>query len=233
MAKPTHALTGFITIVSLLVLPAPAPSYAADDFPASRNAYTWPFSRGSIWNTPIGGNAVYVDAKIEPSPKRGLTTDEDIIILHPNAPLMKVYQTDYLWGETVRDSTERRCIKASNTPLYELPIPRTYVTEFPGLAPNNAAAILLADGETIRSTQPFQVCAGGYATTRFSGTPDHSIKTSAGIRGAHGGSGMSTLGGSLRLGELMPGFGPVRHALKVNMWAEKYLYYDTVTKGYR
>ena len=36
-----------------------------------------------------------------------------------------------------------------------------------------------------------------------------------GALGAHGGSGLSGFGGSVRAGELLPATGPIRHALKL------------------
>ena len=71
------------------------------------------------------------------------------------------------------------------------------------------------DGQrrTIKQTQPFSRCmAGGAATSRYD-SADVDI-TGDGITGAHGGSGLSAIGGTLRVGELRPGGPPVRHALK-------------------
>jgi hypothetical protein len=54
------------------------------------------------------------------------------------------------------------------------------------------------------------------------------------VEGGHGGSGMSSIGGSIRVGELT-GDTPIRHALKVNVWAQLYLHYNRAdaTQGYR
>lgn len=54
-----------------------------------------------------------------------------------------------------------------------------------------------------------------------------------GMYGSHGGSGLSAIGGTLRLGELTPTSGPIRHALKVNIFGKKNIYYDADTKGFR
>ena len=62
-------------------------------------------------------------------------------------------------------------------------------------------------------------------------TPDVNIYGS-GIRGGHGGSGMSSIGGSIRRGELTSSQ-PIRHALKINLWAQRYLYYSSSNPGYR
>jgi hypothetical protein len=45
-----------------------------------------------------------------------------------------------------------------------------------------------------------------------------------GVAGSHGGSGMSAIGGSLRVGELRPGSQGPRHALKVNVYAKQSIY---------
>jgi hypothetical protein len=54
-----------------------------------------------------------------------------------------------------------------------------------------------------------------------------------GIRGAHGGSGLSAIGGALRLGELDEPMDVIRHALKINVYAAENLFYDEETEGYR
>lgn len=55
-----------------------------------------------------------------------------------------------------------------------------------------------------------------------------------GILGGHGGSALSSIGGTIRIGELT-GDAPINHALKVNVWASQYLSYDadSETPGYR
>jgi hypothetical protein len=56
----------------------------------------------------------------------------------------------------------------------------------------------------------------------------------AGIAGAHGASGMSSIGGTVRVGELVPG-GVIRHALKVNVFGHRNYHFDSreATPGYR
>ena len=72
------------------------------------------------------------------------------------------------------------------------------------------------DGRTIKQTQPFSRCTvGGDATSEYLFT-DQDIY-GEGIAGAHGASGMSAIGGTIRLGELIPG-GVIRHALKINLY---------------
>jgi hypothetical protein len=89
----------------------------------------------------------------------------------------------------------------------------------------------MPDGRTLKQTQPFARCEVKYGTSRYVfGDED---LYGMGYYGAHGGSGLSCIGGTLRVGELVPGAGPIRHALKVNLYAARNLYYDEETRGFR
>src|SRR6267154_2480542 len=94
-----------------------------------------------------------------------------------------------------------------------------YVENGPG---NNSAVFLDPNGHTLIQTQPFARCApptvtdgSGTTLTDLSNFPLVNIYGD-GVRGSHGGSGLSAIGGSIRLGELRPlsPQGP-RHALKL------------------
>lgn len=207
-----------------------------------RDPYTWPFSQNSIWNMPIGSDAQYTPQPINPDHIDGVMVDPDIIIMTPDAQLMNLYGTEYRWSSTTNKET--RCIKYNEIVQLKLPIPLGYVTEFYGSRPNNPGVILNTDGRTLIQTQPFQVCEGGYATTGLriqGGKPINDILRtedldiySEGITGMHGGSGLSSLGGAIRVGELSPGSGPMRHALKISFPGEYYLYFNHENnKGYR
>jgi hypothetical protein len=88
---------------------------------------------------------------------------------------------------------------------------------------NSSAVFLKSDGRTLIHTQPFARCtAGGYATSMV--TFDPVDLYGDGIAGSHGGSGMSAVGGSIRIGELRPGQQGPKHALKVNVYAKQALY---------
>ena len=201
--------------------------------PVVRNAVDWPFAWDSIWNMPLGDDAVLVPAGIAAVTERGMTVDEDILILEPDAPLTDVVRHDAGWTDRQRCESVLDPIEVARS---DVPIPFDFTTEpgFDGLRPNHSAAILLADGETIYQTQPFHRCGPGGLAVSQTSPPDDNIRTGDGIRGAHGGSGMSSLGGTLRVGELVPG-AVIRHALKVNLWAARNLAYDASdpTPGYR
>ena len=113
---------------------------------------------------------------------------------------------------------------------------------------NNAMALLLPDNETLVQMQPVYRC--GYYPAPFlarwgnntDGGPQNFDNVTSifgkGVGGAHGGSGLSSIGGSIRLGELDPKSGPIGHALKIelgNWWyyGDAQLQPATVANGHR
>jgi hypothetical protein len=191
----------------------------------ARDPTLWPFSRDSIWNLPIGAGAAYVAANIQRPTSAGMTTDPDVLILTPSAPMTTVWYNSDAWGGG------SRC-NAQGSALFDAPIPTDFVVPGAGggSTPNFATAILLADNHTLKQGQPMARCTpGGTATMWWYMTND---LYGTGEYGGHGGSMLSSLGGTIRLGELVPG-GVIRHALKVNLYGAVDLYYDSVTHGYR
>jgi hypothetical protein len=93
---------------------------------------------------------------------------------------------------------------------------------------NNAAAILLPDGHSINNTQPLYRCvAGGPVMSQVPWNPRSAfddIVYGNGTWGAHGGSSLSSIGGTIRLGELLPDTPPPQHALKLQLYASTYYY---------
>lgn len=195
----------------------------------TRDPLKWPFSQTSIWNMPIGSNAVYVNAKIEKAMSRGMTADEDIIVMTPGEALVGIYINSAGWNRN-----KSRC-EVEGDLLFSAPIPGDFVVSpetWDGLTPNSGIAVLMPDGRTIKQTQPFARCThNGPATSRYV-FGDEDIYGD-GMYGAHGGSGLSAIGGALRYDELTPESGPIRHALKVNIYGKKNIYYDEKTKGFR
>src|SRR5437870_4110229 len=215
------------TSISATVSSNPPPPGGAP--PGGRDPLLWPFSRDSIWNLPIGASAVYVPANIQQPTQRGMTTDPDVIILNPNDTMTAVYYNSDGW------SGGSRCSPQGNV-LFNAPIPDSFVvpgagsTNPDGTTPNYATAILMPDGHTLTQGQPFARCtAGGPATMWWSVTND---LYGTGIDGGHGGSGLSSLGGTIRLGELVPG-GVIRHVMKINLYGLNNYYYDGTAQGYR
>ena len=182
-----------------------------------RDPLKQPFASGSIWNTAIGSNAVYVAANLNPNlgGSAGLPQiDDERIVMTPTAPSTAIYQSNAGW------SSASRC-NATGGVLVNVPMPSNYI-----VASNNAnssAAFLAADRRTVVQTQPLARCNAGGVATSLLAFPSVDLYGD-GIAGAHGGSGMSALGGSLRIGELRPGGQGPRHALKVNVYAKQALY---------
>ncbi|HSK59771.1 MAG TPA: hypothetical protein VK935_12045 [Actinomycetospora sp.] len=172
-----------------------------------------PFASDSIWNTPLGSGAAYVPAGLQPLPD-GQTSgrvpqiDDEPILLSPGAPATPIlFSAGAFGGE--------RCASDPSTVLRTAPIPADYV--LPSDNKNQSAAILGADGRTVINVQPLARCRADGPATSYVYFPDTDLYGS-GIDGSHGGSGLSALGGSIRLGELRPGQEGPRHVLKVNVY---------------
>jgi hypothetical protein len=194
----------------------------------ARDPLKQPFHETSIWNMPIGTDAQYIHAKIQPATAYGMTIDEDLIVMTPDAPLVEIYRNDAGW-----DRNKDRC-EINGGVLFDAPIPDGFVVSpdnWDGATPNSGLAVLMDDGFTIRQTQPFSRCiAGENGTSRY--VFDDQDLFGDGYYGAHGATKLSAIGGAIRLGELVPG-GGIHHALKVNIYAAKNVFYDSKSKGYR
>lgn len=194
-----------------------------------RDPYKWPFSQNSIWNMPIGTGAVYVHAGIQVAQAKGMTVDEDLIVMKPDAEMMDIFINNAGWNRN-----KSRCVVEGGL-LFTAPIPNDFLVSpetWDGTTPNSGLAVLMPDGRTIKQTQPFAHCEPDNKGTSRYMFPDQDIY-GEGLYGAHGASGLSAIGGALRFDELTPHSGPIRHALKVNLFAKKNFYYDEETKGYR
>jgi len=200
--------------------PQPAPT-TSDTMAGSRNQLTWPFSQKSIWNQPIGSGAVYVAAGFTPA--SNFSPDEDWwIITSSSDPTVDVYNP-HDWsqrcGGTVWNSTTH------------FPVSLLVPDAQPPNTPNYASAILQPDGRTIQQYEPTARCtAGGSLFGYQAATVDI---YGDGTYGGHFGSGLSSIGGTIRVGELRPSSGPIHHALKLEAWAQTYYYYSSTRPGYR
>jgi hypothetical protein len=139
--------------------------------------------------------------------------DEEIIVLRPNAPVTAVYYNDAGW------TGKNRCIPTGGS-IARVPIPKEFYVF--NSRKNNVAVFLLPDGRTMVHTQPFTKCLGENPTSLVKFDPVDLYGD--GRIGSHGGSGLSGIGGSLRIGELRPNGDPPRHVLKVNVYAKEALY---------
>ena len=207
----------------------------------ARDPNVQPFSCDSIWNMPIGADAVYVPADIQ---------WEDSTVAEPfEHPTFIVADINWYFvagaSEPVRGSFDPgepneeepnglwRCNGGS---IYNgmLHFPDNAIvrdaTLDPYETPNNAGAILQPDGRTLVQFQPLARCeATGDVYGYGAATQD---LYGQGILGGHFGSGLSSIGGMLRAGELT-GDEPIRHALQIELGGEWNYYYGIDRFGYR
>ncbi|WP_338869014.1 Ig-like domain-containing protein [Spirosoma sp. SC4-14] len=190
---------------------------------AQRDPLKWPFAKTSIWNIPIHNNAVYAPAGIQDATY--FEADEDVVIFRPNEPLMNV-ETNYAgW------SGQDRCPVQGPT-LFSAPIPTNFIYDknvWVGKTPNAGVAILQPDGK-IWQAQPFAKCGTDVATAQYKWDPSGCVLTGECIQGAHGGSHLSAIGGTIRVGEFTSG--KIPHVIKLNLFGKENFYHDA-TGGYR
>ena len=221
-----HCVVTYIYLLSFCVSCSNSP--VKNETRENRDPLLQPFSEKSIWNMPIGSDAVYVHAHIEPATGAGMTVDEDYIVMAPDEQLVDIYENRAGW-----DRQKDRCKKEGGI-LFSAPIPASFIVSrdtWDGATPNAGLAVLMPDGRTIKQTQPFAKCEITDATSQyvFSDTDIYGD----GLYGAHGGSGLSAIGGAIRGHELTPTSGPIKHALKINLFGRKNIYYDEATGGFR
>jgi hypothetical protein len=189
-----------------------------------RDKFLQPFLSTSIWNMPIGSDARYAKANIGKS-NQAAADEEYFFQLKDKYPKRAVYAPG-AWGEG-------RCTGKKYMDI-DIPIPDNLIvpdaTKKPFRTPNNASAFLMPDGRTLVQLSPLARCEkeGSVYGWRYKNIDIYG----EGIGGAHFGSGLSSIGGSIRKGELTNDK-PIRHALKVVIWADKYLFYDDKIRGYR
>jgi chitodextrinase len=203
-----HCAAAIRAAASVFLLGAALPLAAQT---ATRDPLVQPFAVDSIWNMPIGTGAQYVPINIAAVVNNFVWTpmpqiDDEYIFLDSTAPLTNLNYSDAAW--TGRD----RC-PATGGLLLQAPFPTNYVV--PNSLGNNAAVFLMPDNRTLIHTQPITRCvAGGPATALL--TFNAVDIYGDGRYGSHGGSSLSAIGGSIRLGEFRPGI-PVRHAIKIDV----------------
>jgi hypothetical protein len=201
--------------------------------PVTRDPLQWPFARTSIWNTPIGTKARYVPAMIRST---GFGVDVDwFVVAKATDPAVPVYLPATSGEHPCRGTRAQHQGPGQPEARRTQHLPRSFVLP-DAISKGNAAstphassAFLQPDGTMLVSYDATARCEpGGPLYGRWSG---ETSLYGDGIRGGHGGSAMSSIGGSIRTGELT-GTAPIRHALKLDVWS-RYLFYDPATGGKR
>ncbi len=193
---------------------------------SGRDKWLWPFASTSIWNMPIGSGAVYTPANIQSVPFVG-ADQEYFYKLNASDPLRPVYGPGSFGPG--------RCTGTQSVNI-SLPVPDNLIvpdaTSTPYSTPNNASAFLMPDGQTLEQFEPLARCTAGGSVYGWRNPWGGISIYGDGIKGTHFGSGLSSIGGSIRLGELTNNQ-PISHALKLDIWGQKYLYYSAAVPGYR
>jgi hypothetical protein len=191
---------------------------------AVRSKYLWPFASNSIWNTPRGATATLVAAGLAAANAWNsgeITVDRENISVDPADPLRTLTGTNT--GDALKAGGSVGPVSV-----------RTRASMTANGSYNNCSAFLTSDGNSVWQGQPLTLAANGNPSWTYTYPSTASSLTSDGQIGSHGGSHLSTLGGSIRLGELLAGTdgtGVIRHVLKMNVFAHRFL--STNSSGYR
>lgn len=187
----------------------------------TRDPWIWPFSSDSIWNLPLGSRAEYVPAGLTPS--RYVGVDRELLYkLKSSDPVRPIYAPSG-WN--------RRWPGDRTRALGTMPVPDDLLIPdaHPPNTPNACTAFLAPDGRTLYQLEPTcRMEKGGPIVGYPRETQDI---FGPGLYGTHWGSGLSTLGGSIRLGELTNPE-PIHHVIKINIWGQR-LFYSESIKGFR
>jgi hypothetical protein len=193
---------------------------------AARNLLTSPFSTDSIWNMPVGSRAVYGATGL--SQASAVYGDVDYFyVLRASDPIVPLFDDENLWSGP-------RCASTRPTGM-SLSLPATLIV--PDTAgsdtPNNAAAFLLPDGHTLEQVNALARCATGgpiYGVPAEQNGGNVEDLYGSGITGGHAGSNLSSIGGTIRIGELT-GATPIQHALKIEVDGS-FMYYSPLKPGF-
>ncbi len=177
---------------------------------AGRNPLDQPFASNSIWNMPIGTAATYSSAGLV-KPVRGLASDNSAVFMDPAATMTSIEQGP-------QGQRGNRC-QVGGSVLVDAPLPPVAILNN---TDNEAAGIVAANGSTLVQANHFARCTPGQPATAASVNATQSLYGD-GRLGNTGGSGLDTIGGVTRVGDLAPGT-VTRHALSVNVYGAQDLY---------
>jgi hypothetical protein len=178
-----------------------------------RDKYKQPFSSDSIWNMPIGSGAKYAYANFWLSTSYSIIDEDTWVTTTAADPVREIIDDRNFWDGPRCSSTDPSGVMTAFPDSLLVP------DATPNYRPNRAAAILQPDGRTIVQVNALARCdVGGPVFGIYHYTVDI---YGQGIKGGAGGSGLSSIGGTIRKGELLPG-GAIKHVMKVNVTCAVY-----------
>ncbi len=206
---------------------------AQDTLPGERDPWEWPFEATSIWNMPIGSAAEFQYADLGAAANVGVDV-QHLLELNADDPVREFYGSPG-W-EPVRCGGD-------DALGFSLPIPDDWIVpdvgDSPyGYTPNGTFAFRLPDSDDIAEGNMVSRCepGGRVYVPKWKRYPDNrkiqSLRGDGLQGGGQGASGLSALGGTIRKGELTDDE-PIRHALKINPYADVYCYYSEEIPGFR
>ena len=191
----------------------------------ARDPWTRPFSSTSIWNTPIGSDAVYEPAGLPYTERQSL---EAVYLLRTTAtdPARPLIRSG---GWRDRCSGTEKSGRTIHLPDGWLPAPVTDTA-----TPNNPGVFLDLDGRTLVEVNAMGRCSGtGPLYGQWAAEENHLVDIYGdGVEGARGASRMSQFGGPIRRGELT-GDEPIRHVLELLVWSDHLYWGGDRASSYR
>jgi len=171
-------------------------------------------------------------SNITRSGPRVFYTDIDYMIVASESDPDTVFIDQGWWGTDSECGEDHCCIKSQARQIGTIPFPKNWTVN---MTSNNAAAVLMPDRTTLVQFQPLVRCEPGspilslpprnfYASVKNTALPSNMSILGPGTWGAHGGSRLSSIGGTIRLGELLPDAAPISHAIKLMLYAKDYYF---------
>jgi hypothetical protein len=208
----------------------------------TRDITRLPFAPDSIWNTPIGSNAVYAKAYINPMPnpdelvtingqlmfeapnKGGPQPLGNIDMLGLNPVILQMDSTQPLTDVKYNGNgprgygTDDTCVAEQAQTNFQVPWPPQYFIPTHAISQSDGFTGVLSPDRSMMTTFSYitRCQAQGYITTTDN-IPNHDNLCGDGQYGTHGASGLNAIGGLLRTGELTPTLGAPKHALGINL----------------
>jgi IPT/TIG domain len=192
--------------------------------PPGRSPLFWPGGVNHPVNVPIKTGAIYVDAKLPPRGANAIGVEKIVFNMDPTLAVTPVYKNS---GQ----HDPNRCLGSGGlfSPAISLPYNQKLLVPSSGL--NYPGGFVDADGVTRWEAGNVAHCTNpGKLTAGHMTSPGSLIDDS--FDGASGGSGLSTILGTIRVGEFLHGtdgssttinghtFKNIRHALRFNLYGK-------------